>query len=139
VKYIDANVLIRYIVRDNEAMFASSAALFERLESGAERAAILDVTVGEVVHVLTSRNLYNMSAEEVSERLTTILNARGIQMSHKARCLNALKIFATYSFLNFGDSAVAAAAFDEEMSEVYSYDRGFDRVPGIRRLEPVIA
>jgi predicted nucleic acid-binding protein len=41
--------------------------------------------------------------------------------------------------LNFGDSSIAAAALEETPSEIYSYDHGFDRVPGIRRQEPVIA
>jgi len=139
MRYLDANVIIRYIVKDNAAMFAASEVLFERLEAGEERVALLDVTVAEVVHVLTSRILYDMNSRDVADRLHTILGARGIQMSNKARCMNALEIFATYSFLNFGDSFVAAAAFEETTPEVCSFDRGFDRVPGITRLEPVIA
>src|SRR5262245_47968001 len=138
MRYLDANVIIRYIVNDNQEMFAASEALFERLDSGAERVAVLDVTVAEVVFVLTSRRLYNITPPEVVERLQTILRARGIQMSNKARCMTALDIFASVGRLNFGDAAVAAAALDEARAEIYSFDRGIDRVPGITRLEPAI-
>lgn len=139
MRYLDANIFVRYIAEDDAAMFAAVDALFESVDKDVERVAVLDVTVGEVVYVLTSRALYGLPRQEVVDRLSTILSHRGIQMEHKTRCLHALEIFASYGPLDFGDAVVCAAALDEHSPEVYSFDHDFDRVPGITRLEPLIA
>jgi predicted nucleic acid-binding protein len=139
MRYIDANVLVRYIAADDEAMFRAADALFDRVNAGEERVALLEVTIGEVAYVLASRRLYARPRHEIVERLQAILSHSGIQMVNKRRCLNALKLYANYNSLNFADSIICAAVLEEADSEVYSYDRGFDRVPGIARLEPAPA
>lgn len=56
-------------------------------------------------------------------------------LEHKSRAIVALTIFRTYK-LDFGDAYTAAAALEDDDPEVLSYDRDFDRIPGLRRGEP---
>ena len=139
MRYVDANVLVSYIANDDAEMFEAAQALFLRVDRGEERIALLDVTVAEVVYVLSSRRLYNLPPREFANRLAAMLSHRGIQMTQKRRCLDALELYATHKTLNFGDAILAATVLSEPETELYSFDKGFDRVPGVVRLEPAAA
>lgn len=136
MRYLDANVFIRYATEDDIEKALAAQQLFNRVARGEERVALLEVTVAEVVFVLGSKALYAMSHQDIADRLRALLTHRNVQMSHKGRCLHALDLFAEHQSLSFGDAMICAAALDEDEAEVYSYDRGFDRVPGVTRLEP---
>jgi predicted nucleic acid-binding protein len=71
--------------------------------------------------------------------MRTLLSLRGLRVDNKQVLLNALDICEAFPNLDFEDCVVAAKMFAEGIDELYSYDRGFDRVPEITRLEPVIA
>lgn len=136
MRYVDANVFIRLITRDEPAMTRSAATLFRRIELGEEEVAALEATVAEVCYVLGSRALYGLPPGEIRDRLHFLLSYRGVQMEDKARCLRALDLYATYSRLSFADALIAAAVEETPEREIYSYDRGFDGVAGVVRVEP---
>ncbi len=50
----DPNVILRYLMGDTPAQAARAAALRERLESGAERAEVLETVIAEAVWTLES-------------------------------------------------------------------------------------
>jgi predicted nucleic acid-binding protein len=110
--------------------------LFQRIANGSEQAAVLDATIAEVVYVLSSRSLYGLPREDIRDRLQSLLAYRALRVEHKTRCLAALDLYVRYPALSFGDALIAAAALDEPPYELYSYDRGFDRVAGVVRVEP---
>jgi predicted nucleic acid-binding protein len=136
MRYLDTNIFIRYLTNDHPIMSPAAAALFASIADEKEGVIVLESTVAEVVYVLSSPRFYDISILELRDRLTVLLSTRGIVMEHKARCLRALDLCATYPVLNFGDAIVAAAAEEQPERGVYSYDRGFDRVEGVRRVEP---
>ena len=49
----------------------------------------------------------------------------------------AFEIFKTYDKLSFTDSTTIALMLDLGIREIYSFDKGFDSVPKIMRLEEV--
>jgi predicted nucleic acid-binding protein len=136
VKFLDANILVRYLTGDDPQKADASFHLLERVRSGDEDVMITEAVVAEIVYVLSSRAHYGLQAIEISDRLRPILGLRGIRLPGKPRCLRALELYGQPPFLGFEDSLIIAHMEAEQMTELYSYDRGFDRIREITRIEP---
>jgi len=50
--------------------------------------------------------------------------------------LNALELYAVSTFLDFEDALAVSHMEQQGLTEILSYDRDFDRAPGIVRIEP---
>jgi predicted nucleic acid-binding protein len=118
-------------------MAEAARALLERVAVGDEEVEVLEATVAEIVYVLGSRAWYNRSRDWIAERLISLLAMNGFHIEHKARCLHALELFAATRAVSFADALIAAAALEQWPPEVYSFDRGLDRIEGVTRLEPI--
>ncbi len=134
--FLDTNVFIRYLTRDDEQKAQACFALFRELENGDNVATTSETIIAEVVYVLSSRSLYNLRADEIRLRLLPILGLRGLRFSGKSLCLRALEIYESYPALDFEDALIVALMEHDDIDELVSYDRGFDRVPSVQRIEP---
>ena len=137
MRFLDTNVIIRYLTRDDEAKAADCYGLFQRVQQREEELLTCEAVVSEVTYVLSSSGSpYRLTHEEIRERLLPILVLRGIRLSQKRVCLHALDIYAASPFLDFEDALAVAHMEHAGVNEIVSYDRDFDRVPGVRRVEP---
>jgi predicted nucleic acid-binding protein len=57
-------------------------------------------------------------------------------LPHKRMYLRALDLFATTSGLDFEDALVVAQMERQRLPELYSYDRDFDPLASVTRIEP---
>ncbi len=137
MRFIDANVFLRYLTKDDPEKASASYALLKRLEDGSEEATTSEVILAEVVYVLT-RGRHGLSREDAGLRLRAIVDARGLRLPDKAVVQHALTLYLTRS-LDFEDCLIIARMHSEGIEALYSYDKDFDRVPGITRMEPLIA
>jgi len=64
-----------------------------------------------------------------------VLDGCACLLPHRAIHLRALDLYATYP-IDFGDAILLAQMERQRTNEIYSYDRDFDRVPEVVRLEP---
>ena len=137
MRFLDTNVILRFLTRDDEEKAAACFRLFQRVQRGEEEILTCEAVVSEVVYVLSSRRAgYGLSREAIRGRLAPILTLRGLRLPQKRVYLRALDIYASSPFLDFEDALAAAHMERHGISEIVSYDRGFDRVPGVRRVEP---
>jgi predicted nucleic acid-binding protein len=67
--------------------------------------------------------------------LYPLLSLPGLKLTHRKMYLRALDLYAAYP-IDFEDALVVAQMERQKITELYSYDRDFDRVAGITRLEP---
>ena len=138
MKFLDANVILRYLTRDDKAKAEACYALFQRVKLGEEQVFTCEAIIAEVVYVLSStRSPYHLSHEEVRGRLMPIITLRGLQLPQKRVYVRALDLYASFSFLDFEDALAVAHMEQRGVQEILSYDRDFDRVPGITRVEPL--
>ena len=137
MRFLDTNIILRYLTRDDEVKAQACFELFQRLKRGEEEVSTCEAIVTEVAYVLSSpRAPYRLSHEEIRARLSPILALRGLKLPHKRVYQRALDVWAVYPFLDFED-ALAMAHMDEQgIREVLSYDTDFDRVSGVARVEP---
>jgi predicted nucleic acid-binding protein len=133
---LDANVILRHITRDNPDWSPRAYALLEQLESGMRSLTITEAVIVEVVHVLASKTLYTLPREEIRRHLSAILSLRGLRMTHKATYPRALDLYVTHRRLSSVDALDVAHLERLKTPEIVSFDRDYDRVPGVRRHEP---
>ena len=59
----------------------------------------------------------------------------GVNGSDGRRCIARASIVYERSNVDFGDAYIAALALESD-GQVISFDRDFDRIPGVTRVEP---
>ena len=137
MRFLDTHVILRYLIRDDDAKAQACYELFRRAQRGEEELTTCEAIVAEAVYVLSSPRLpYRLNPEEIRARLLPILTLRGLKLPRKRVCLRALDIYASSAFLDFEDALAVAHMEQRGITEIVSYDRDFDRVAGVRRTEP---
>ncbi len=137
MRFLDTNVILRYLTRDDEAKAQACFQLFQRVKQGREELLTCEAIVTEVAYVLSSsRGPYHLSHEEIRTRLLPILTLRGLKLPQKRVYLRALDLYASSPFLDFEDALAAAHMEQRGVTEIVSYDRDFDRLSGLERVEP---
>lgn len=136
MEFLDTNPIIRYITQDNLTMSHQAEQFFEQLESGAGVATTCEGVLVEAVQTLSSKALYNRPRAEIAEKLGVIIGLKGLKLSNKSLYLFALDLYAATAALDFVDALVVAHMQHRHISTVVSFDRDFDRAPGIRRRDP---
>lgn len=136
MRFLDTNVFIRYLTRDDEKKAVACFELFQRVKRGEEQVTTCEAVVAEIVYVLSSRATYALSHADVRARLTPLLALRGFKLPHKRVYQRALNLYAEHPQLDFEDALTAAHMERLKVSAVYSFDRDLDRLPGVNRVEP---
>ena len=137
MRFLDTNVILRYLTRDDETKAEACYQLFQRVKNGEEELLTCETTLAEVTYVLSSsRAPYRLDHHEIRARLMPILALRGVRLPHKRACIRALDIYASSPFLDFEDASAVAHMERTGITEIVSYDRDFDRLTDIERSEP---
>lgn len=135
IPFIDTNVIIRYLTGDDPEKQAAAASLFEQIESGQLTVYAPDTVIADAVYVLASPNLYRLPRHQIADLLSTIVGHPGFRLQDRRAMLYALQLYG-YSNVKFDDAYIAASMRSAGAHILYSWDRGFDRLPEIERREP---
>ena len=137
MRFLDTNVILRYLTRDDEVKAEACYELFQRVSRGEEELFTCEAIVTEVVYVLSSaRAGYQLGHEEIRARLLPILTLRGLRIPQKRIYIRALDLHASSNFLDFEDALAVAHMEQQGIEEILTYDRDFDRVNEVSRVEP---
>ena len=137
MRFVDTNVFVRYLTLDDEDKFADCQSLFLLVENGQETLTTCESVIAEVVYVLSSsRTGYAMPRDEIVTRFIPVLSLTGLIVPNKHVYLEALNTYATSPGFDFEDAVAVAHMRDRGITEIVSYDRDFDSVSGIQRMEP---
>lgn len=131
--YVDANVILRFLVGDPPEMAEQSARLFQAVEDGTVSLVVDEIVVAEVVWVLAS--YYHHTAREIAPVLRTFLLQEGIEARERDTLLLALSLYDTEN-VDFADALLAARMRARGIQDLFSFDKHFDRLEGIRRISP---
>jgi predicted nucleic acid-binding protein len=133
--YLDTDIIIRLLTKDDLAKQAAAAALFEKIKAGALEVAAPDTVIADAVYVLSSPRLYNLPRAIVRELLTPLVQLTGCRIHNRRAVLRALDLYASLK-IDFGDALIVASMEQAGSQVVYSYDGHFDRIKGITRQAP---
>jgi len=137
MRFVDSNVFVHAFLKPRRRLEAHEAEIREGakcilvgLEEG-EEAATTVIHVSEVANILESR----VSREESREMLEAMLSLRSLSVIGVTGETYGMAVWAS-RLLDVGvNDALAYNAMKERgIDEIYSFDRHFDRLEGVKRL-----
>lgn len=131
--WVDANVILRHLTQEPANQAEQALALFRAAQDGQVLLWVDPITIAECVWVLTS--VYGHGRGEIAKTLADFLAADGIAADDQEVLITALRLFAAHN-VDFADAMLAARMMRHDVTRVYSFDRDFDHLPGIERLDP---
>ncbi len=135
MRYLDSNVVLRYLTRDHPDHSERAYTFLRRVETGEIEATITEAVIAEVVHVLSSKVLYNTPRDEIRDRLVATLTLKGMRLRAKATYIRALDLYATTN-LDFVDALLVAHVEQTKDATLVSFDRDYDKIASVTREEP---
>jgi predicted nucleic acid-binding protein len=131
--FLDTNIILRHLLGDHPQQSPRATALLQKVESGE-----VSVTTAESVlfeTIFTMQRTYRVAKDDVRRFVRQLLAMRGLEMRGKARIAEALDLFIELN-LSFLDAYHVVLMRNARVTQMYSYDRGLDRVPWVTRIEP---
>jgi len=116
---LDANIIIRLLMRDNEEHYKIAETFFVALEASQKHAILLDIIIAEIVYVLKS--YYKQDKKYIVDRLKVLLQYENLEVSNRAVIIGALEVYAKKN-IDFTD-AILCAKKNLEGYEVMSFDK----------------
>lgn len=125
---VDSDVIIRFLTNDDLA----KAKKFQDALLSKQKFTLTDVTFAEVYWTL--RSFYKFTKPKIINCLQALIIMPSIICS-RGLLENTLRLLQSRN-ISFIDAYTASFATVKETGEILSYDRGFDKIPGISRREP---
>jgi len=125
-KLIDANVILRYLLRDDEILFRKAASLLEKVKLGEETVIIPESVLAETVYVL--QKVYKIGKEIIAEKLRALFAYKGVVNSDKKDLVDSIILFGQ-SHLSIVDCIVCSKSinqgftlltFDDDLKSTFS-------------------
>jgi len=110
----DANIVLRYLLKDDKNQFAQSRLILEKNDIFIP----FEITA-EIVYVL--EKVYNISREEISVTLSKLFNYNNLSFINKKLVLKALEFYSNYN-LDYADSLLCAYKAIEH-HEIFTFDK----------------
>jgi predicted nucleic-acid-binding protein len=123
VYLLDTNIIIRFLVGDNEKHLAKSTEYFEQIELGAMEVEILSDVLMEAFFVLTK--FYKLPKIEVISDLKTILSFEGVVNKDKVILFEALSIIENKN-IDFVDALICAKCKFQNYEKL-SFDKDLNK------------
>ena len=115
---VDTNIVLRFLLRDDENLFTQAKELFSRGERGEIKIYLDDLVVAETVWTLSS--FYKQTKADIFSRLYTLISQKWVNSSRKRIVLESLKLFNT-SNLSYIDCWLLAVCRHKKL-ELKSFD-----------------
>jgi predicted nucleic acid-binding protein len=131
--FLDANVLIRHFTADNPGQSPRASAFLTGLETGELRLQVPEFVVFETIFTL--ERSYRRPKAAIRENVMGLLELPTIILRGKRLLRRAFDIYVEFN-ISFGDAYDVALMEQRGVTEIVSFDRDFDRVAGITRIEP---
>jgi len=124
--YIDSNVFLRGFEE-----LESAVNFFNKVKGGDVEYIVPSVVINEVGWILGK--FYKLSRPEVVDYLERILNTAKFEIKYKYDIRKAIEV---YKNINIKLYDCYVWSYMDEGDVIVSYDRDFDKLPGIKRIEP---
>lgn len=131
--FLDTNILLRHLLQDEPVQSPRCTAYLQRIERGELQVRTADTVIFETVFTL--QRSYHQSKADIAALLLPIIELPGIVLPNKRR-FRAVFAYDVGLNISFADAYHAVLMRSLHLTEVVTFDREFNRVPGITRQEP---
>ena len=133
MRFLDTNIFIRFLTDDVPEKADACEKIFKRAVEKKESLFTTDMVIAEIVWVLES--FYKLPKNEVQDKVEKILNTPNLICPHKDLILSALILYSEKN-IDYIDAYNALILKEKGIKELYSYDKHYDRIDWLGRLEP---
>jgi predicted nucleic acid-binding protein len=132
---IDSNIII-YTINQDLPEHAKCKDLFKKFAEGLELVAIPSIAFMESFHALV--RAYKYLESEVKRRLIAIIDSENINILDISVSTIILAFDIAEEYKTGGrDSLIAASLLENNIKEIYSHDKDFDKIEIIKRIDPI--
>jgi uncharacterized protein len=133
LSFFETNIFLRHLRQDHPDFSPRATALLRRIEEGSLKVHTADTVVFETVFTL--ERFYKQSKEAIREAFLPLLELPGIVLPGKRRFR---QVFTYYIDKNiaFADAYHAVVMESLNLTQIISFDRDFDRIAAVQRVEP---
>lgn len=130
--FIDTNIFLRYLTKDDPLKYDKCREIFKRAIEGNAELATSGIVIAELIWTLLS--YYKVQKDDVIEKISIIVNTDNLYIPDKDVITDALVLFGRKN-IDYIDAYTAVFMKRYGFEEIYSYDKDFDTVEGIKRVE----
>jgi predicted nucleic-acid-binding protein len=120
----DTNILIRYLTRDVESLYAKAKEFFDKVKDGSAKAVILESVIAESIYVLTK--IYKVPKNRAAESLIDILRYKGVANEDQKELIRALSLFSERN-IDIVDCILCVKAAGPETA-LFSFDSALNKM-----------
>lgn len=129
VYLIDTNIILRYLLDDHKVHSPKAKAFMAEVFEGTKKAEIPDVVIVECIYVM--EKYYEISKNEIVEKLSGILNFSGIVNSDRSEILEALLKYGSTD-IDIVDCILAVHSSSEKV--VVSFDKDMKKLKAVSEI-----
>ena len=132
-KFVDTNIFLRYLTKDDPGKFKQCLDLFRRTLEGKTGLITSNMVIAELIWTLLS--FYKVPKPIIVEKVTIIVGTEHLFIPDKTIIIEALMLYAKKN-IDYIDAYNAVFMRYYQTSEIFSYDEDFDTLEGVIRREP---
>ncbi|MGN6033478.1 MAG: PIN domain-containing protein [Thermomicrobiales bacterium] len=132
--FIDSNVVICHLLQNHPDHSPRSSALFARIALGQETGVLGPTVVFETV--FTMSRLEKLPRARVRHALIRLLALEHLICAERAILVESLELWVKETPLSFADCYHLLYARHLGLTQIYTFDRKMNRLPGVTRVEP---
>jgi len=131
--FLETNIFLRHLRGDHPDFSPRATALLQRIEQGSLKVRTADTVIFETVFTL--ERVYKKSKEAIRNAFLPLIELPGIILPGKRR---VRRVFAYYieKNISFADAYHAVLTESFGLEQIVSFDRDFNRISSITRVEP---
>lgn len=131
--FLDTNILLRHLLYDMPGQGARCTAYLERVERGEIKVRTADTVIFETVFTL--QRAYHVPKADIAASLLPLIELPVIVLPGKRRFRAVFDLYVRLN-LPFADAYHAALMHASGLTDIVTFDREFNRIPGVTRVEP---
>lgn len=131
--FLDTNVLLRHLRGDHPEHSPRATAYLARIERGELKVRTADTVIFETVFTL--ERFYCQPKAAIRDALLPLIELTGIVLPGKRSLRRVFTLYVDRN-LSFVDAYHAVLVERLKLTQIVSFERHFDRIPGIQRLKP---
>ncbi|MBI3744878.1 MAG: PIN domain-containing protein [Chloroflexi bacterium] len=129
--FIDTSILLRHFLNDDPVRSPKATVFLKRIEEGQVVATLSDTVVFETVFNLERRQ--GQAKRKIQQDLLPLLELPGVHLPGKRQLREVFDLYVERN-IPFADAHHAVVMRRLKISQIASFDKHFDRIPGINRV-----
>jgi len=132
--FIDTNIFVNHFLGTHPEHGPASTALLTRIQAGEVDAWITETVAFETIFTL--ERTFRIPRVAIAPMLTGLLILPNLHCRDKDLLVETLELWMNETPLSFADCYHLLSTRHLGLTQIYTFDRKMDRLPGVTRVEP---